>query len=154
MWWKKLLCCFIMLLLEDARLLLWDLVMDEICVPLRCPPGGSPTFSNGSRSAHWDVCPVGTLQHAPSMQDVPKLSPVVAHRVHVEPLSGLVFTNESVLTICREGHIKVWARPGQATDSNHTVSETAVGTTVSKDQPILSSGKAVSSTNKQSPPFL
>ncbi|KAJ6815283.1 putative catabolite repression protein creC [Iris pallida] len=139
---------------QDARLLLWDLVMDEICVPLRCPPGGSPTFSNGSHSAHWDICPVGTLQPAPSMRDVPKLSPVVAHRVHVEPLSGLVFTNESVLTICREGHIKVWARPGQGTDSNHTVSETTVGITVSKDQPILPSGKAVSSTNKQSPPFL
>ncbi|KAJ6968578.1 hypothetical protein NC653_036535 [Populus alba x Populus x berolinensis] len=32
------------------------------------------------------------------MRDVPKLSPVVAHRVHTEPLSGLVFTQECVLT--------------------------------------------------------
>ncbi|KAJ6871028.1 hypothetical protein NC652_036636 [Populus alba x Populus x berolinensis] len=62
-----------------------DLEMDEIVVPIRrCPPpGGSPTFSTVSQSSHWDsVIPVGTLQPAPSMRDVPKLSPVVAHRVH------------------------------------------------------------------------
>ncbi|KAJ6993406.1 hypothetical protein NC653_016516 [Populus alba x Populus x berolinensis] len=85
---------------DDTQLLLWDLEMDEIVVPLRrCPPGGSPTFSTGSQSSHWDsVIPVGTLQPAPSMRDVPKLSPVLAHRVHTEPLSGLVFRQESVLT--------------------------------------------------------
>ncbi|KAJ3671681.1 hypothetical protein LUZ60_007760 [Juncus effusus] len=104
---------------QDTQLLLWDLAMDEIAVPLRHPTGGSPTFSStGSptSSSHWDnnVTPLGTVHPAPSMRDVPKLSPVIAHRVHVEPLSGLVFTNESVLTICREGHIKIWVRPGQS----------------------------------------
>ncbi|XP_031502478.1 uncharacterized protein LOC116265753 isoform X2 [Nymphaea colorata] len=99
---------------QDTQLLLWDLVMDEIVVPLRrCPPGGSPTFSSGSQSSHWDsLSPVGTLQSAPSMRDVPKLSPVVAHRVHAEPLSGLLFTSDSVITVCREGHLKIWMRPG------------------------------------------
>ncbi|KAL6574829.1 hypothetical protein OROMI_012114 [Orobanche minor] len=101
---------------QDAQLLLWDLEMDELVVPVRRPPGGSPTFSTGSQSSHWDApcCPVGTLQPAPSTRDVPKLSPLVAHRVHTEPLSGLVFTQESVLTVCREGHIKIWTRPGFA----------------------------------------
>ncbi|XP_022767356.1 probable catabolite repression protein creC isoform X3 [Durio zibethinus] len=101
---------------QDTRLLLWDLEMDEIVVPLRrCPPGGSPTYSTGSQSSHWDsVFPLGTLQPAPNIRDVPKISPVVAHRVHTEPLSGLTFTQESVLTVCREGHIKIWMRPGVA----------------------------------------
>ncbi|KAB5519840.1 hypothetical protein DKX38_024159 [Salix brachista] len=133
---------------QDTQLLLWDLEMDEIVVPLRrCPPGGSPTFSTGSQSSHWDsVIPVGTLQPAPSMCDVPKLSPVVAHRVHMEPLSGLVFTQESVITVCREGHVKIWMRPG-ASESQPSNSETISSTSL-KEKPLLSS-KIGSSTYKQ-----
>ncbi|KAL3646773.1 hypothetical protein CASFOL_009317 [Castilleja foliolosa] len=97
---------------QDTQLLLWDLEMDELVVPVRRAPGGSPTFSTGSQSTHWDsACPAGTLKAAPSIRDVPKLSPLVAQRVHTEPLSGLIFAQESVLTICREGHIKIWKRP-------------------------------------------
>lgn len=120
--------------------------MDEIAVPLRHPSGGSPTFSSGSPSAHWDnITPNGTLLPAPSMRDVPKLSPVVAHRVHVEPLSGLDFTNESVLTICREGHIKIWVRPSHAESNSgqsNSSGEVAIGNaTVSKERPVISSVK-------------
>ncbi|KAJ0089111.1 hypothetical protein Patl1_32077 [Pistacia atlantica] len=134
---------------QDTRLLLWDLEMDEIVVPLRRgPPGGSPTFSTGSQSSHWDnVCPVGTLQPAPSMRDVPKLSPLVAHRVHTEPLSGLIFTQESVLTVCREGHIKIWMRPGVAENQSGN-SETVLLSTSSKEKPLLSS-KVGSSSYRQ-----
>ena len=123
-------------------MLLWDLSMDEIVVPLRrCPPGGSPTFSTGSQSAHWDsITPLGTLQPAPSMRDVPKLSPVVAHRVHTEPLSGLIFTQESILTACREGHVKIWMRPSSETQSSNpeslvgssTLASTRVGSSTLK----------------------
>ncbi|WCJ34578.1 Transducin/WD40 repeat-like superfamily protein [Euphorbia peplus] len=122
---------------QDTQLLLWDLEMDEIVVPLRrCPPGGSPTFSTGSQSSHWDnVVPIGTLQPAPSMRDVPKISPLVAHRVHSEPLSGVMFTQESVLTVCREGHIKVWMRPGPA-ESPSGNSETVLSSSL-KDKPSL-----------------
>ncbi|KAJ4972218.1 hypothetical protein NE237_005317 [Protea cynaroides] len=123
---------------QDTQLLLWDLAMDEIVVPLRrVPPGGSPTFSTGSQSSHWDsICPVGTLQPAPSIRDVPKLSPVVAHRVHVEPLSGLIFTQESVVSVCREGHIKIWMRPGYA-ESQSSNSENVL-TSNSKERAPLS----------------
>nr|GME05227.1 WD repeat-containing protein 20-like [Ipomoea batatas] len=83
---------------QDTQLLLWDLEMDEIVVPMGRPSGGSPTFSTGSQSAHWDTaCPMGTLHPAPSMRDVPKLSPLVAHHVHTEPLSGLIFTHVKYL---------------------------------------------------------
>ncbi|XP_004493968.1 uncharacterized protein [Cicer arietinum] len=129
---------------QDTQLLLWDLEMDEIVVPLRrYPPGGSPTFgsptfSTGSQSSHWDnVVPLGTLQPAPSMRDVPKISPLVAHRAHSEPLSSLIFTQESVLTSCREGQIKIWARPGTA-ESQTSNSETLLATSL-KEKPPLSS---------------
>ncbi|XP_031382770.1 probable catabolite repression protein creC isoform X2 [Punica granatum] len=134
---------------QDTQLLLWDLEMDEIVVPLRRPPGGSPTLSTGSQSSHWDnVTPVGTLQPAPSMRDIPKISPVVAHRVHTEPLSGLIFTTESVLTVCREGHIKVWIRPHIAEAQGASNPETALSTSL-KDKPLLSSKVSNSSGYKQ-----
>lgn len=132
---------------QDTQLLLWDLEMDEIVVPVRRPSVGSPTFSTGSQSSHWDsACPVGTLQAAPSMRDIPKLSPLVAHRVHTEPLSGLIFTHESVLTVCREGHIKIWMRPGFA-ESQSGNSESLLG--VSLKEKSLTSGKGVNSSYKQ-----
>ncbi|KAH0452013.1 hypothetical protein IEQ34_019312 [Dendrobium chrysotoxum] len=121
---------------QDTRLLLWDLEMDEIVVPQRYNPhGGSPTLSSGSHSsAHWDSTPsIGTLQPPPSMRDVPKLSPLSAHRVHVEPLSGLIFTRESVVTICREGHIKIWARPGDG-DVSEANSDAGFTTATAKDR--------------------
>uniref|UniRef100_A0A2P2M0V2 Uncharacterized protein n=1 Tax=Rhizophora mucronata TaxID=61149 RepID=A0A2P2M0V2_RHIMU len=120
---------------QDTQLLLWDLEMDEIVVPQRRVPGGSPTFSTGNQSSHWDnIVPIGSLQPAPSMQDVPKLSPLVAHRVHTEPLSGLIFTKESVLTVCREGHIKIWMRPVAAEQSGG--SEAVLSGSL-KDKPLL-----------------
>ncbi|THF93951.1 hypothetical protein TEA_017641 [Camellia sinensis var. sinensis] len=141
---------------QDTQLLLWDLEMDEIVVPLRRAPGGSPTvrvpggsptFSTGSQSSHWDsACPVGILQPAPSMRDVPKLSPLVTHRVHTEPLSGLIFTQESVLTICREGHIKIWMRPGFS-ESQSNSSDSVLNSSL-KEKPLLS-GKLGSSSYKQ-----
>ncbi|PKU63070.1 hypothetical protein MA16_Dca027840 [Dendrobium catenatum] len=114
--------------LQDTQLLLWDLEMDEISLPLRYPPtGGSPTFSSGSNSARWDtISPIGTLQPSPSMRDVPKLSPLTVHRSHVDPLSGLIFTEDSVVTICREGHIKIWSRPVNTETISQANSDTVV----------------------------
>ncbi|KAE8099566.1 hypothetical protein FH972_017537 [Carpinus fangiana] len=133
---------------QDTQLLLWDLEMDEIVVPLRRPPGGSPKYSTGSQSSHWDnASTVATLQPAPSMRDVPKISPLVAHRVHTEPLSGVIFTQESVLTVCREGHIKIWMRPGVAESQSTNYTETVSSTSL-KEKPLFSS-KVGSSSYKQ-----
>ncbi|KAK3038430.1 hypothetical protein RJ639_030596 [Escallonia herrerae] len=131
---------------QDTQLLLWDLEMDEIVVPVRRPPGGSPTLSTGSQSSHWDTAPVGILQPAPSIQDVPKISPLVAHRVHTEPLSGLIFTLESVLTTCREGHIKIWMRPGFA-ESQSKNSDSLLSKSLKEKQSLL--GKVGSSSYRQ-----
>jgi hypothetical protein len=83
------------------------------------------------------------------MRDVPKLSPLVAHRVHADPLSGLVFTNESILTICREGLIKIWVRPDQSKNNQQSNSSEFVLGPVSKDRVITSSNKASSSSFKK-----
>ena len=58
----------------------------------------------------WDgaVHSAGLLRHAPARKEVPKLAPVMAHRVHAEPLSGILFTKEAIVTACHEGHLKVW----------------------------------------------
>jgi len=130
---------------QDTQLLLWDLALDEIAVPLRHPSGGSPTFSSGSPSAHWDnACPpTGVLQPSPRMRDVPKLSPLVAHRAHVDPLSGLEFTSESILTICREGLIKIWARPSHSENNQQPdSSDQVIGNATAKDKMLTSLNKA------------
>lgn len=134
--------------MQDTQLLLWDLEMDELVVPMRRAHGGSPTMSTGSQSPHWDTAyPAGTLRPAPSMRDVPKLSPLVVHRVHTEPLSGLIFTQESVLTVCREGHIKIWVRPSSSNEDQSTTSDSLSGTSL-KEKPLFS-GKVGSISYRQ-----
>lgn len=96
-------------------MLLWDLSMDEVVVPLRMAPvsGGSPSVLSTNHTAGWDgaVHSAGPLRHAPARKEVPKLAPVMAHRVHAEPLSGLLFSKEAIVTACHEGHLKIWDRP-------------------------------------------
>lgn len=133
---------------QDTQLLLWDLSMDEVVMPLRrlTPSGGSPTFSSGSgHSAHWDNAQhrVGVLQPPPVRREVPKLAPVVAHRVHVEPLSGLIFTKDAILTVCHEGHVKVWARPDSPLGNQDKGAESA------KENSSSSSNKLSSAQSKR-----
>ncbi|RRT52051.1 hypothetical protein B296_00029120 [Ensete ventricosum] len=118
---KKMSCIVLALLvsvippskLQDAQLLLWDLVMDELLMmpPPQTPrrlPGGLPTLS--SVRSHSATTPL-LLLPAPSIGDIPKISPLVAQCVHTDPLSALVFTDESVIAISREAHLKIWERP-------------------------------------------
>lgn len=122
--------------------------MDEIVLPPHSPPGGSPTFANRSHSAHWEsVIPLGSLQRAPSMQDVPKISPLVAHRAHLDPLASVIFINESIVTVSRERHIKIWIRPGHSDNSQSNSSDAVIPITNLKDRPVASSIK----TNQPTP---
>lgn len=59
--------------------------------------------------------PLGFLHPSPRLQEVPKLSPEVAHLVGVEPLFTLEFTSESVITVCRRGRITT--RPREEIDN-------------------------------------
>ncbi|KAH9545819.1 hypothetical protein CY35_12G067200 [Sphagnum magellanicum] len=102
---------------QDTQLLLWDFAMDEVVVPLRhmAPLGVSPSFSASTNQSTCDgaVHTMGALHPAPIRKEVPKLAPVMAHRVHAEPLSGLLFTKDAIVTACHEGHVKIWDRPGK-----------------------------------------
>ncbi len=104
-------------LTQDTQLLLWDFAMDEVVVPLRhmAPLGVSPSFSASTNQSTCDgaVHTMGALHPAPIRKEVPKLAPVMAHRVHAEPLSGLLFTRDAIVTACHEGHVKIWDRPGK-----------------------------------------
>lgn len=59
--------------------------------------------------------PLGFLHPSPRLQEVTKLSPEVAHLVGVDPLFTLVFTSESVITVCRRGRITT--RPREEIDN-------------------------------------
>ncbi|XP_074583268.1 putative catabolite repression protein creC [Curcuma longa] len=96
---------------QDSQLLLWDLAIDELAVPLYGPVSGSPA-TKSDHSANGDsVSTTVAILPSPSMSVVPKISPIATQRVHLDPLSGLVFTKASLLTVSREGHIKIWGRP-------------------------------------------
>lgn len=117
--------------------------MDEVVVPLRLAPvsGGSPSVLSTNQAAGWDgaVHSAGPLRHAPARKEVPKLAPVMAHRVHAEPLSGLLFSKEAIITACHEGHLKIWDRPGQSDNLlNHTPE---VSATAGVKDKLLTAGK-------------
>ncbi|XP_042385242.1 probable catabolite repression protein creC isoform X1 [Zingiber officinale] len=99
---------------QDSQLLLWDLAIDELVVPLYGPPGGSPTTKSDLSANGDSISTTGAILPSPSMSDVPKISPIATQQVHLDPLSGLIFTKASLLTVSREGHIKFWRRPGHS----------------------------------------
>ncbi|CAI5485290.1 unnamed protein product [Closterium sp. Naga37s-1] len=72
--------------------------------------GGALRDASGSNASHGAAAAV--LVPPPSRKDVPRISPVMAHKVHVEPLSALAFSQQAVLTACHEGCVKLWLRPG------------------------------------------
>ncbi|KAL5204425.1 hypothetical protein ABZP36_009296 [Zizania latifolia] len=129
---------------QDAQLLLWDLAMDELTVQLGHPSSCSPTFSSGSPTDCDIACPsTGVLHPSPRMQEVQKLSPLMAQRVDEEPLSALEFTSESILTVCHEGRITLWLRPVDSESNQHPdSSELIVGTAISNEKTISPSNGA------------
>jgi len=48
---------------------------------------------------------------SPKRIHVPRLPPVTAHAVHAEPLSGLAFVNDALVTGDMGGVVKTWMRP-------------------------------------------
>ncbi|KAF6256805.1 WD40-repeat-containing domain protein [Scenedesmus sp. NREL 46B-D3] len=51
---------------------------------------------------------------APSLprREMTMLPPVMQQRIHVEPVSEMLFTEEAIFTGCCSGQIKCWLRPG------------------------------------------
>jgi hypothetical protein len=131
-----------LLALQDTQLLLWDLAIDEMVVPLRKFSGTlsrSPPSFAGGQAAHWDDSQqIGKLHPAPARKEVPKLAPVMAHKVHQEPLAGLSFTKDAILTSDHEGHVKIWLRPAPEGDSPPSSSDNTVAISKEKQQLVKS----------------
>ena len=56
---------------------------------------------------------VGGLICAPATRrEVPEtLAPTAAYKIHAEPCTDVVFTEEGVVTACAAGVVKLWIRP-------------------------------------------
>eukprot|EP00879_Flechtneria_rotunda_P028765 GHRR01030985.1.p1 GENE.GHRR01030985.1~~GHRR01030985.1.p1 ORF type:complete len:472 (+),score=191.29 GHRR01030985.1:604-2019(+) len=64
--------------------------------------------SQGSNGSLQQQAPV-----APSLprSEMTLLPPVMQHRIHMEPVSDILFTEEAIFTACSAGQIKCWLRP-------------------------------------------
>jgi hypothetical protein len=43
---------------------------------------------------------------------IPMLPPVLNKVIDTHPACGLEFTEEAIITSCKNGHIRTWSRPG------------------------------------------
>jgi hypothetical protein len=48
---------------------------------------------------------------APARLDVAKMTATVMHKMHLEPLMGMLVTDQAVVTACAGGAVKLWLRP-------------------------------------------
>ncbi|GAB2257749.1 hypothetical protein Droror1_Dr00013909 [Drosera rotundifolia] len=97
----------------DAHLNLWNFrkdVMDP--AGERNPSDGSQGQGSSSSYRSPMALPGPIQQPSRRLQDIMELHQPVACHAHAAPLSGLIFTQESVLTSCRMGLVKIWTRPG------------------------------------------
>ncbi|GJP31668.1 hypothetical protein CLOM_g14725 [Closterium sp. NIES-68] len=102
-------------------------------------PGRTSGGSSGALrdAAASNAAAAGVLVPPPSRKDVPRISPVMAHKVHVEPLSSLAFAREGVLTACHEGCVKLWIRPGVTPLPGSIAASSAAAATAATTAPAL-----------------
>ncbi|KAG2442792.1 hypothetical protein HXX76_002871 [Chlamydomonas incerta] len=67
--------------------------------------GGSAHDRKASLGKSNGICP--SLPRA----DMLIIQPIMEHRVHVEPMSDLLFTEDAIFTVDHTGNIRVWLRP-------------------------------------------
>src|SRR5262249_3705722 len=49
----------------------------------------------------------------PRLDDVMMIEPMVCKKIAHERLTGLEFREDCIVTVCQEGYIVTWARPGK-----------------------------------------
>eukprot|EP00899_Mesostigma_viride_P000353 jgi/Mesvir1/10318/Mv06180-RA.1 len=131
---------------QDLQLLLWDFNLEAMAMPRRHLPSpalspaplpgpslpkpaskpsplkqlrqlnhgtpSSPVRNANPRHGAREV----VLQPSPHRDQAPRISPTMAHQVHSEPMTHIVFTERAIVTACEGGQVKVWRRPSQAGD--------------------------------------
>ncbi|KAH7059349.1 WD40-repeat-containing domain protein [Linnemannia elongata] len=103
---------------EDAKLLLWDFSVGALHKPkaddrqsLKSGHGFSSLFRH-QHKAHGGVAQGMQVVRPPEPRShVAMLQPLMAKGIHQEPLAGITFREDAIMTSDRRGHIKVWKRP-------------------------------------------
>ncbi|TVY82241.1 putative catabolite repression protein creC [Lachnellula suecica] len=130
---------------EDCRLLLWDFsvgmlhrpkassvrqrgsISSRFANPLQRAETSNTTASrlrsNSSLSTDADV--EHTIEHAVEPRaTTAMLPPVMSKVVDPDPLCWLEFTEESIITSCKSGHIRTWNRPRDGSNESELTSPT------------------------------
>ncbi|KAK3825813.1 MAG: WD40-repeat-containing domain protein [Benniella sp.] len=115
---------------EDAKLLLWDFSVGALHKPkavsghvfsssLLCALGilrsydhyyHDHGFSSLIRSGN-GTNGVQIVRPPEPRSHVAMLQPMMSKNIHVEPLSGITFREDAIMTSDRRGHVRVWKRP-------------------------------------------
>ncbi|CAI5512291.1 unnamed protein product [Closterium sp. Naga37s-1] len=107
--------------------------------------GGALRDASGSNASH-GINAAAVLVPPPSRKDVPRISPVMAHKVHVEPLSALAFSQQAVLTACHEGYVKLWLRPGTTPPPGSIAATSTPAPSAAAAAPVPAAGGAAAAT--------
>lgn len=115
---------------EDGRLCLWDFNVGMLHRPKNSSrQRGSISGLSGTSPRGEIASPLGTLVRSNSglggaadgdaishsvepRSRIPILPPVLSTVVDTHPLCWLDFTEEAIITSCKDGHVRTWSRPG------------------------------------------
>ncbi|TQV97675.1 hypothetical protein V2A60_006589 [Cordyceps javanica] len=101
---------------EDGRLCLWDFSAVMLHRPqTRHRHRGSVSSNVGvaERVNSYDSHEGSGIAHAVEPRArIPMLPPVMSKVIDKHPLSWLEFTEDAIITSCKNGHIRTWNRPG------------------------------------------
>jgi WD40 repeat protein len=103
---------------EDCRIALWDVVIpgdDDITHAERDDPErrdfSAPAESTARHSRTTSFAgPDAMVSQAARRDEVPRVVPLMTHKLHDNPVSAVVFTKEGILTAAL-ADVKLWLRP-------------------------------------------
>ncbi|CAG8475617.1 4438_t:CDS:2 [Dentiscutata heterogama] len=102
---------------EDTKLLLWDFSVNALHKPKSSGRRASLASQSHATSvglrrnlAEREILK-NTIHPCLPRSEVAILQPIMDISIDSDPLSSLTFREDSIITTCRKGHIKIWARP-------------------------------------------
>ncbi|KAH6663615.1 catabolite repression protein creC [Plectosphaerella plurivora] len=103
---------------EDCRLCLWDFNVGMLHRPKAAsvrPKGGRHRSNSALSTGDLEEEEDDGVEHAVEPRArIAMLPPVVSKVIHPSPACWLEFTAEHIMTSCKQGHIRTWSRPTDA----------------------------------------
>jgi len=153
---------------QDTQLLLWDFSVNNLSRPRTMSTMITPVKRKSSKSNSstmvtnqavvtnqdsTDYSSDGLIVPSLPRNEVPTLQPIMTHRAHQEPLTDIAFLEDSVVTACQGGLVKVWYRPGKippVSIKDLQKSDDKSSTTVSdKTEKLDKNGESLTTTNSK-----